>query len=116
MPPDKVIKAPDVETIDIDKFVENWNSKCVKVVKIRKMTVTREKALNRLLKEYGKPTLALAVKKFFDSDFINRENSKDESSWRADFDFFVKGVNFVKVIEGKYDNPQKSLRKSNSIY
>lgn len=49
-----------------------------------------------------------AVAKISESRFCLGENDR---GWKADFDWFLKPGTIEKVIEGKYDNPARTVSR-----
>lgn len=89
---------------DIDKVVESWNELSAKglnrVTKINP-TTNRGKMLKARLKEYSLDDVLKAIDNVKQSDFLLGNNNR---GWMITFDWFVKPNNFVKVLEGNYNN------------
>lgn len=94
------------ETIDISKFIEFWNQEVSGTIipPIRSIEGARLAKLKARLKQYGKSALFEAVKKATHSEFLKGNIS--DSSWHATFDWFICPSNFIKVLEGNFDNTQ----------
>lgn len=71
------------------------------IPKVLKMTDTRTKALRSRLKEYGIETVETVIQKVIDSDFLSKKWGK------ASFDWIFKKSNFLKILEGNYDDNTK---------
>lgn len=93
----------------VDQIMAKWNAQdgLCRVETVTRSS-TRGKALNARLKEYGLDKVLAAIDRIGKSSFLRGEN---DSGWQVTFDWFVKASNFVKVIEGQYDDkpvrPQK---------
>jgi len=84
-----------------------WNSICVSLPKIAKLTEARKQKIRSRLDEFGcKPeewltTAEALFRRVQASDFLTGR----KSDWAASFDWlFDNGKNWVKVMEGNYDN------------
>lgn len=53
------------------------------------------------IREHGKDDVLEVIQKASESDFLNGTNQR---GWIADFNWLMKPNNFVKVLEGNYDN------------
>jgi hypothetical protein len=87
---------------DGSAFVSLWNSKD-RLPKIKTLTGKRCEALKvRISEKQFAENLSLLVDKIAASDFLCGHNDR---KWRADIDWLLKNdTNYVKVLEGKYDN------------
>ena len=99
-----------------DTFVENflnlYSKICVSLPKVRTMTDKRKKAIQKLFKKYSEEDIRLVLEKSEDSDFL-AGRSKD---WRADLDWIINENNFVKILEGRYDNRKAENNKKFAEY
>ena len=84
-----------------------WNSICVSLPKIAKLTEARKQKIRSRLDEFGcQPeewltTAETLFKRVQASDFLTGR----KTDWKASFDWvFDNGKNWVKVTEGNYDN------------
>lgn len=68
------------------------------IPQITKLTDARKNALRSIFKEYGKDTVETVIQKVIASDFLAREWGK------VSFDWIFKKSNFIKILEGNYDN------------
>ena len=97
-------KTTSKKPSDIDKVVEKWNELSAKglnrVTKINP-TTNRGKMLKARLKEYSLDDVLKAIDNVKQSDFLLGNNNR---GWMITFDWFVKPNNFVKVLEGNYNN------------
>lgn len=100
---DKVIVKG--EAFDIRRFVEFWNETMTArksvIPTISKVGKTRRGLILGRLRENGKMALAVVTQKCAVSDFLNGRNN---SGFIANFDWVFKPTNFIKVLDGNYDN------------
>lgn len=81
--------------------IEAWNKlNLSKVVSIKSNT-NRAKLINARIKEFGIETVIKAIENIDKSDFLKGQNNR---GWSATFDWFIKPNNFIKVLEGNYDD------------
>lgn len=95
-----------------------WNSTCVSLPKVMKLTERRKQKIECRLDEFGvQPeqwleTAENLFKRVQASDFLTGR-SANKQNWAASFDwFFENSSNWVKVSEGNYDN--KGVRSPQS--
>lgn len=99
------------DSLDFDEFVAYFNGKVkyTLIPKVIKLNKLRKELLAGRVKEYGKESLATAVEKVVSSTFLTGGTGK----FVANFDWIFKPKNFIKILEGNYDN---SLTQQNIIY
>lgn len=94
-------------TKDVQRVLDAWNSLGLnKIQKISKDT-NRGKMLNARLKEYGTDTVVQAIERIRKSSFLKGQN---RNGWTIVFDWFIKPNNFIKVMEGNYDDSTGSTQ------
>lgn len=99
-------------------IINLWSKKCGdKLSRVVKLTESRKRKIRSRLDEFGSQeewmsTIEVLFDKVAASDFLCGESDK---GWRASFDWlFENEKNWVKVIEGNYDNRTKDNERSNS--
>jgi len=116
----------DTLCIPLDDINSNSNSNPNSNLKSSTMSIwnsfAKENNLSELLKIDGKRMDHLLARTKEDLFHLNsiclKINQSDfllgkEKSWKVDFDFIVKNKeNYVKILEGKYDNKQKKTSNS----
>ena len=70
-----------------------------------KITDKRKRAINNLLKEYSLEEMLKAMGKIRTSNFLQGNN---KTGWQISFDWFTNKSNFLKVLEGNYDDKANS--------
>lgn len=91
---------PPGESPDYKAIVEQFNSVCTALPKVRDLTEPRKKAIKSALKKLGQEGLIELFRKTAASDFL----SGRKNDWHATFDWILKPANITKIIEGNYDN------------
>lgn len=77
-----------------------------------KITEKRKRVINNLLKEYSTEEVLQAMEKVYTSRFLQGNN---KTGWQMSFDWFINKSNFLKVLEGNYDDKTSSEIKNNNI-
>lgn len=88
---------------------EAWNS--LNLSKVRDIKGNRLKMLNARIKEHGIDGILEAIENVSHSSFLKGQN---KTSWTIAFDWFVKPNNFIKVLEGNYENKASNKGPSGS--
>ena len=70
-----------------------------------KITEKRKRVINNLLKEYSAEEVLQAMEKVYISSFLQGNN---KTGWQISFDWFINKSNFLKVLEGNYDDKANS--------
>ena len=68
-----------------------------------KITEKRKRVINNLLKEYSVEEVLQAMEKIRISNFLQGNN---KTGWQIAFDWFINKSNFLKVLEGNYDDKE----------
>ena len=105
-----VRKKPKNNDIDINSVVERYNIICVSLPKVTTVTDKRKKLINARLKKYSMPEIEEVFILAETSDFLKGVNGK----WNATFDWLMNENNFVKVLEGNYNNKLSTQKKETS--
>jgi hypothetical protein len=112
----ETVKSPDSEKEKSSakkekEIIDYFHEKCTRLPKILIINQQRKKSINARINDYGiekiKEVLEIAGK----SNFLSGENNK---TWTADFDWIMKPTNFVKVLEGNYNNKDHSNGQTNN--
>jgi hypothetical protein len=94
------------EVINYNGILENFHLYCDRMSKVSKLSDQRKKHINGRFKEFDYITIIDVFKKAGKSDFLNGKNDR---CWKADFDWIFNPTNFLKIMEGKYDNKSERL-------
>ena len=92
------------KNINYNILVEKFNEYCSKMSKILSLTDIRKSHINARVEEHDFDTIINVFKIAGESDFLNGVNDKQ---WKATFDWLMKPTNFVKVLEGNYNNKER---------
>lgn len=94
------IAAKKSAPIEYEKIVALYNEICVSLPKVTTISQNRKNAIRILNSEYSMEQIEKGFKKAQASEFLTGKNK----SWRANFDWLIKKANFVKTLEGNYDD------------
>ena len=108
--------ATATQKVDYSKLLEFFNQTIRdggSVIKeIRQLTERRKLAIQARARENGKESLMEVIKQAAKSDFLNGRNDR---GWVADFDWLMRPNNFVKVLEGNYNNNGNDIRRGTEV-
>ena len=89
-----------------NNFLNIYNEECTNLPKCLKITEKRKVAINKCLKEkIDEEVFKQICIKANQSNFLIGENDRN---WKADFDFVTRTDKAMQILEGKYENRQKS--------
>lgn len=96
------------ESAIVSEIVERYNNRCVGLPKVRAITPKRRQAVLARIREHGKEAAIEMIDQASESSFLAGQNAK---GWVADFGWLFRPENFVKVYEGKYNNPHGNFQQ-----
>jgi len=110
--PDESITVSNdtVSRTDVQHIVEHWNSlgDCgIRAVSKVTTGTKRYESLIARIRQYGMDDVLEAIDRIRKSEFLQGRN---KNGWTITFDWFVLPNNFIKVLEGNYDNSPKSSK------
>ena len=92
-----------ISSTEVQQIINTWNSLGLQNIKFIKNNTNRYKMLNARIKEYGIDTFLQAVNNIRNSSFLKGQNNRN---WTITFDWLIKPNNFIKVLEGNYDDKE----------
>lgn len=98
-----IVSNDTIRRTEVQRVVAAWNQIGVNPVSRMTASASRYKMIAARIKEYGIDDVLQAVEKIKGSTFLRGEN---KSGWMITFDWFAKPNNFLKVLEGQYDDKQ----------
>ena len=94
---------------DISKIKNLWND-IPDLNKIEYFSPTRESSIEKLINDYGLEKIEQAIEIIPKSDYLlGKTKTRTES---VSFDWFIRPDNFIKVLEGAYNNHKDEKDKS----
>jgi hypothetical protein len=98
---------------NIDIVIQKYHDLCPSLPKVRVVTEKRKKLLKARLGKYSISQIEDVFRKAESSDFLSGRSGK----WTGcNIDWLLNENNFVKVLEGNYDNKNKPLGPENENY
>lgn len=90
------------------EIMEEWNKLGEPIKKIQALNTgtSRYRHLKARINEFGEEKVIETMKSIDSSKFLKGQNSYN---WVVNFDWFVKPVNFAKILEGRYTNEAMGL-------
>lgn len=92
---------PEFENPLYRQIAKLYNGTCTSLPKVTTISSARERVIKTRLKEFTVEQFTTVFKKAEASKFLNGRNGK---AWRANFDWLINASNFVKVLDGNYDD------------
>ena len=115
---DKIRIEEEKKAIDYQNIVNMYNDTCVSLPTLSKLTDSRKRAIKARLKDNSLDVIKKVFEKAEASDFLKGLKNTDGRTWKANFDFLMKEANFIKTLEGNYDNTNstpKLLKNTNKF-
>lgn len=101
----------DSHRVPYQDVVNMYHEICVSLPTVRAVSDSRRKLIRSRYNQYGIDEIRTVFEKAEASDFLT---GRSENSWRCGFDWLLNPSNFLKVLEGNYDN--KGLHSPNDPY
>lgn len=106
--------------IDIEKKKKNnyqliadmYNEICVSFPKVTILSDARKRALKERLKIYKQEDFKRMFEIAEKSSFLKGENDRN---WSATFDWMIKDANMVKILDGNYNDKEKTNSGRNNV-
>lgn len=103
------------DPVDYERLKDYFNEELVKhnsvIPKLASVTDRRRQSIKARVREHGKTALMGVIVKAAASAFLNGRNGR---AFVASFDWLIKPNNFVKVLEGNYDDNINNITDGNN--
>lgn len=109
--PDLKNPIPPELKIDYDKLKLFFNDNRGEMAKVQILSDKRKKTISALIKKFSKEDFMKVIEKSKVSNFLQGRNDRN---WTADFDWILNQTNFIKILEGNYDNKHSQQPKLNN--
>ena len=107
MEKDKEKESPVTTTLQTQQILNLYNQICVSLPKIRKLSTSCQKDVEKIISTYSEDEIREAFEKAEKSVFLKgKKNSDKFKDWKADFIWIVKEEHFINLFNGKYDNTE----------
>lgn len=97
----------NIVKIDYQNIINLYNTICVSLPKVTKISDSRKRAIKARLKSYTEEDLKKAFELAEESDFLSGRNG----TWNASFDWLMNDTNLAKVLDGNYKNNRNDKPK-----
>ena len=98
------VADPRTPSPDYKQIIDLFNATCQSLPKVQNISDKRKKQIKNIIKQFN-PNFKDVFERIEKSDFLSGRNGK----WtNCGFDWIFNPSNFVKIIEGNYDNSEKS--------
>ncbi len=94
--------------INYNQIIAVFNEICKSLPKVLKLNDSRKKALKDAQRHLGNTTFEDFFKRVEASDFLTGR----KTDWRANFDWIIAQYNMLKILEGNFDNRNKSVKEN----
>jgi predicted phage replisome organizer len=94
-------------TGDVRRVKDAWNALGLGQVTAITADTTRGKNLKARINQHGVDKVLEAIERIKQSSFLQGQSKK---GWIITFDWFVKPTNFLKVLEGNYDDHKEAAQ------
>lgn len=101
----KIEDNKNIKEENRNKIVEIYNTYCVNLPQVKKLTEKRNKAIDNFLKEFSTEQFEEICKIANVSNFLIGNNDRN---WKADFDFIMRTDKATAILEGKYSQNKKN--------
>lgn len=106
--------SPSSNQIDYESIRNLYNEICVSFPKCTVLSDARKKAIKaRMNSGRTVEDFETLFRKAEASEFLK---GKNDQNWRANFDWLIKDGNFVKVLDGNYDNRSGGNTRKQTTY
>lgn len=101
----KMVSNQTIGKKDFKRTVDEYNSICISLPRVTKVSSARKKAMAGILSKYTAEELKVAFMKAQSSRFLRGEiRGKGHENWRCTFDWIMKDANLAKILDGNYDD------------
>ena len=103
--------TPSVD-FNFEKFILFFNQNRGNISEVKKLSETRKRKIKSIYREFSKEDIQKVILKAKESNFLQGLTGKRD--WIASFDWLLEKRNFIKILEGNYDNRTQNLEKNES--
>lgn len=100
------------ERVNYQLIADMYNDTCVSFPRLTTLSDARKKAIKARLKTYSMADFQLMFEKAEASAFLKGSNNRN---WSATFDWMIKDSNMAKILDGNYDNHEKSNKTASQL-
>lgn len=104
------VSKDTVSSSKLQPIIDSWNTLGLKTLRDIKVGTKRYEQTMARIKQYGMQDILDAIDNITKSSFLKGQNKQ---GWTIVYDWFIKPNNFIKVLEGNYDDKAQSTEQSN---
>lgn len=97
--------SKDICSTNVQRTISAWNKLNLTKLNSLKPGTKRYDSLRARIKQYGIESILKAINNIESSSFLKGQN---KNNWIITFDWFVRPNNFIKVLEGNYNQDNKT--------
>lgn len=94
-----------VPELEFDNLINDFHLKCPELPRLTSFTEKRKKSVLRILETFTSKEISNVFENVHKSDHLS--GRRPNSDWKASFDWIFKPENFIKILEGNYQNKEK---------
>lgn len=94
-----------VPELEFDNLINDFHLKCPELPRLTSFTEKRKKSVLRILETFTSKEISDVFENVHKSDHLS--GRRLNSDWKASFDWIFKPENFIKILEGNYQNKEK---------
>lgn len=98
--------------IEYKKIVDIYNEICVSFPRVTTLSDARKRAIRDRLKIYKQDDFRRMFEIAEKSSFLRGENDRN---WSATFDWMIKDANMAKILDGNYNDKEKTSSGRNNV-
>lgn len=94
-----------IPELEFDNLINDFHLKCPELPRLTSFTEKRKKSVLRILETFTSKEISDVFENVHKSDHLS--GRRPNSDWKASFDWIFKPENFIKILEGNYQNKEK---------
>lgn len=110
------VSENDTKKINYSGIADYYNTICISLPKVTKMTDKRKKSIKAMLNVFSESEIGEIFKMAEESDFLTNRNGENKNGFSATFDWLTNTNNATKVIEGNYKNKPRQSKTSDQAF
>lgn len=107
---EKEIEVEKKPAAEYQLIADLYNETCVSFPSVTSLSENRKKAIKARRKTYSIADFRKCFEKAEQSSFLKGGNDRN---WSATFDWMIKDSNMAKILDGNYDNKERTAAKEN---
>ncbi len=105
-------KSKGLVMVNYDDILHDFNTVCFDLPKVQKITEIRKKMIDVIVQNFSLEKIKTVFELTANSKYLN--GKKQGNEWKANFDWIFKEKNFLKILEGNYQESEVIIKKQES--